>query len=180
MNRFRQSLSTELFMLSNHGSTGGIASVGSMGLNRKTVSFVMTDHDIQQRLASSLAQPAPPAHPRLDRGFLRNHFHHLRMSSHGDKKRRQDSSKQDPPEADCFSMTRQGSDALSDDDSQGDSLSAVLLANAQPLSRRSGSLDRPPSLQGSSLRTSVSATSKPLLDNANRVRPGEKYNDLAP
>ncbi len=53
-------------------------------------------------------------------------------------------------------------------------MSAVLLANAQPLSQRSGSLDRPPSLQRSSLRLSgVSTPSKPLLDNANEVQPGE-------
>ncbi len=53
-------------------------------------------------------------------------------------------------------------------------MSAVLLANAQPLSQRSGSLDRPPSLQRSSLRLSGSSTpSKPLLGNTNEVQPGE-------
>lgn len=53
-------------------------------------------------------------------------------------------------------------------------MSAVLLANAQPLSQRSGSLDRPPSLQRSSLRLSGSSTpSKPLLGNTDEVQPGE-------
>ncbi len=148
-------------------------SVGGKGMNRKTVSFVMTDPDVQQRLVNSLAQPAPPAQPRSDRGFIRNHFPHLRLSSHGEKKQRQGSNRS-VPESDGFSLTQQDSGTLSgDDDSQGDSLSAVLLANAQPLSQRSGSLDRPPSLQRASLRPSVSATSKPLLDDANQVRQGE-------
>ena len=53
-------------------------------------------------------------------------------------------------------------------------MSAVLLANAQPLSQRSGSLDRPPSLQRSSLRLSGSSTpSKVLLDETHEVQPGE-------
>ena len=47
----------------------------------------------------------------------------------------------------------------------GDSLSAVLLANSQPLGQRLGSLDRPPALQKTSLGVLSSHASKALLDN---------------
>ena len=132
----------------------------------------MSDPDAQ-KLVNSLKQPAPPMQPRPERGFIRKH---LRLSSHGDRKQRRASASasQASTELDGFALTQQGSDTLTDDDSQGDSMSAVLLANAQPLSQRSGSLDRPPSLQRSSLRLSgVSTPSKPLLDNANEVQPGD-------
>ncbi len=137
----------------------------------------MSDPDAR-KLVNNLKQPAPPTQPRPERGFIRNHFPHLRLSSHGDRKQRRASASasasQAPTELDGFALTQQGSDTLTDDDSQGDSMSAVLLANAQPLSQRSGSLDRPPSLQRSSLRLSGSSTpSKPLLGNTNEVQPGE-------
>ena len=132
------------------------------------MSFVMTDPEVQRRLVKDLEQPTPPAHPRAERGFIRSHLPHLRRSSPGDKKQRQDvSSNQVAPEGESFNLSQQNSSvfASADDESQGDSLSAVLLANSQPLSHRSGSLDRPPSLQKASLRLSASYTSKPLLDN---------------
>ena len=141
---------------------------GSKGLNRKTVSFVITDLEVQQRLVEDLQQPAPPSKPRAERGFIRNHFPHLRRNSHGDKKQRQEaSSNQVVPEGESFDLSQQNSNSFAsgDDDLQGDSLSAVLLANSQPLSHRSGSLDRPPSLQKASLRLSASYSSKPLLAN---------------
>lgn len=132
----------------------------------------MSDPDAR-KLVNNLKQPAPPTQPRPERGFIRKH---LRLSSHGDRKQRRASASasQASTELDGFALTQQGSDTLTDDDSQGDSMSAVLLANAQPLSQRSGSLDRPPSLQRSSLRLSGSSTpSKPLLGNTNEVQPGE-------
>ena len=132
----------------------------------------MSDPDAQKRMIDSLKQPAPPAQPRSGRGFIRSHLPHLRLSSSDGRKQRRASAGQTPSEVEGFALTQQASDTLSDDD-VGDSLSAVLLANAQPLSQRSGSLDRPPSLQRSSLRPSLSVTSKPLLDNANHVQPGE-------
>lgn len=150
---------------------------GTKGLNRKTVSFVMSDPEARN-LVNSLKQPAPPTQPRPERGFIRNHFPHLRLSSHGDsrkQRRASASASQAPTELDGFALTQQASDTLTDDDSQGgDSMSAVLLANAQPLSQRSGSLDRPPSLQRSSLRLSSSSTpSKPLLGDTHEVPSGE-------
>lgn len=139
---------------------------GSKGLNRKTVSFVMTDSDVQQRLVRELKQPTPPARPRSERGFLRNHFPHLRLSSHGDKKQRQNSNpSQVAPEEESFSLAQQKSFASGDDDSTGDSLSSVLLANSQPLGNRLGSLDRPLALQKTSLGVLGSHASKALLDN---------------
>lgn len=144
---------------------------GSKGLNRKTVSFVMTDPDVQRTLVRELKQPMPPAQPRAERGFIRSHFPHLRLSSHGDKKKRQNSSPcQVAPDEESFSLAQQNSSTTTalgdqDDDSQGDSLSAVLLANSQPLGKRLGSLDRPPALQKTSLRVSISYASKALLDN---------------
>ena len=139
----------------------------------------MSDPQIQQRLVKDLGQPAPPAQPRSERGFIRSHLPHLRLGSNAGKRSRRASLNQEPVELEGFSITQQGSGNLSgtgDDDSQVDSLSAVLLANSQPLSRRSGSLDRHPSLQRSSLRPSVSlsAASRPLLDNANSVAQGAK------
>ena len=141
---------------------------GSKGLNRKTVSFVMKDPDVQQRLVRELKQPMPPAQPRAERGFIRNHFPHLRLSSQGDRKQRQNSSpSQVAPEEESFNLTQQTSSfASGDDDSMGDSLSAVLLANSQPLSQRLGSLDRPPALQKTSLGIRSSHASKAMLDNA--------------
>ena len=139
---------------------------GSKGLNRKTVSFVMTDADVQQCLVRELKQPTPPARPRSERGFIRNHFPHLRLSSHGDKKQRQHSHpSQVAPEEESFSLAQQNSFASGDDDSTGDSLSAVLLANSQPLGKRLGSLDRPLALQKTSLGVLGSHASKALLDN---------------
>lgn len=140
---------------------------GSKGLNRKTVSFVMKDPDVQQRLVRELKQPMPPAQPRAERGFIRSHFPHLRLSSQGDKKQRQNSSpSQVTPEEESFNLTQQTSSfASGDDDSMGDSLSAVLLANSQPLSKRLGSLDRPPALQKTSLGVLSSHASRALLDN---------------
>lgn len=137
-------------------------------MNRKTVSFVITDPEVQQRLVQDLEQPAPPSKPHAERGFIRNHFPHLRRQSHGEKKQRQEASaNQVAPERESFDLSQQNSNSFAsgDDDSQGDSLSAVLLANSQPLSQRSGSLDRPPSLQKASLRLSASYSSKPLLAN---------------
>lgn len=148
------------------------ACAGTRRLNRKTVSFVMSDPNAQKSMIESLKQPAPPAQPRTGRGFIRSHLPHLRLSSSDGRKLRRASAGQTPSEVEGFALTQQGSDTLSDDD-VGDSLSAVLLANAQPLSQRSGSLDRPPSLQRSSLQPSLSVTSKPLLDNANPVQSGE-------
>jgi len=135
----------------------------------------MSDADAR-KLVNSLKQPVSPTQPRPERGFIRNHFPHLRLSSHGDRKQRRASASasQAPTEVDGFALTQQTSDTLTDEDSLGDSMSAVLLANAQPLSQRSGSLDRPPSLQRSSLRLSGSSTpSKPLLDDTHEVQPGE-------
>ena len=141
---------------------------GKKGLNRKNVSFVMKDSDVQQRLVRELKQPTPPAQPRAERGFIRSHFPHLRLTSHGDKKQRQNSSlSQVAPEEESFNLTQQTSSfASGDDDVTGDSLSAVLLANSQPLGKRLGSLDRPPALQKTSLGVLSSHASKSLLDNA--------------
>ena len=149
---------------------------GSKGLNRKTVSFVMTDSDVQQRLVRELKQPTPPARPRSERGFIRNHFPHLRLSSHGDKKQRQNSNPSQVALQESFSLAQQNSFASGDDDSTGDSLSAVLLANSQPLCKRLGSLDRPLALQKTSLGVLGSHASKALLDNGGSMSSGPSGN----
>ena len=156
---------------------------GSKCLNRKTVSFLITDPDAQQSLVRELKQPEPPVQPRAERGFMRSHFPHLRLSSHGEKKQRKDSSSSQvapspvAPDGDSFNLSHQNSStcaSVDDDSSQGDSLSSVLLANVQPLSHRLGSLDRPAALQKTSLKMSSCYASKGLLDN------GGDISDLGP
>ena len=103
----------------------------------------MSDPEAQQRLVKDLSssQPAPPAQPRSERGFIRSHLPHLRLGSHNDRKHRRASLNQEAAEIEGFSITQQGSENMSgtgDDDAQVDSLSAELLANSHPLSRRSG------------------------------------------
>lgn len=151
---------------------------GNKGLNRKTVSFLIKDADVHQCLVRELKQPPPPVQPRAERGFIRSHLPHLRLSNQGEKKQRKDSSSsQVAPDVESFNLSHQNSStcaSVDDDSSQGDSLSSVLLANAQPLSHRLGSLDRPAALQRTSFRILSRYASKGLLDN------GDGMSDLGP
>lgn len=147
---------------------------GSKGLNRKTVSFLMTDSDAHRYLVRELKQPVPPVQPRAERGFIRSHFPHLRLGSQGDKKQRKDSISMHvaSPGSASFNLSHENSSTCAsegDDSPNGDSLSSVLLANAQPLSHRLGSLDRPAALQNTSLRMSSRYASRGLLDNGGGI-----------
>lgn len=162
---------------------------GSKGLNRKTVSFLMTDPDAHRCLVRELKQPVPPVQPRAERGFIRSHFPHLRLSSHGEKEQRKDSSSSQvgSPDSESFNLSHQNSSTCAsadDDSSHGDSLSSVLLANAQPLSHRLGSLDRPAALQKTSLKMSSRYASRGLLDNGSGISdfgpPGDPHYYVQP
>lgn len=149
--------------------------------NAKTVSFVMTDPEACRQPAANAAQPvppepAPPSPPSQPRaGFLRNHLQQFRTSytgSHGEKEISPSSS----TNTDTNTVSSHHSmherpehqNRLTQDSEyeQESSLSAVLLANAQPMGRPCGSLDRLPAVQRSSLCLQASPASRSLLDNA--------------
>ncbi|KAL3161919.1 hypothetical protein ABBQ38_009004 [Trebouxia sp. C0009 RCD-2024] len=160
--------------LSQQSETPAMAHPRSKGLNRKTVSFLMTDSDAHRYLVRELKQPVPPVQPRAERGFIRSHFPHLRLGSQGDKKQRKDSISMHvaSPGSASFNLSHENSSTCAsegDDSPNGDSLSSVLLANAQPLSHRLGSLDRPAALQNTSLRMSSRYASRGLLDNGGGI-----------
>lgn len=151
---------------------------GTKGLlsKGKTVSFVLSDPEAQKQLAIAAqsvppqpAPPSPPSHPRA--GFLRTHLQHFRTSSHGDKQISPTGSTNTDTNSSHLSHVSAHHDDDNDTETEGlgDSLSAVLLANAQPMGRRTGSLDSHPSLQRTSLRLQESAKSRSLLDNGSEM-----------
>ena len=163
-----------LTCICNFAGTKGLLNKG------KTVSFVMNDPEARRQLAAIAAQslppqPAPPSPPSQPRaGFLRSHLQHFRASSHGDKQLSPSgSTNTDSSHLSHVSGQDQQEDANDGESEQGleeHSLSAVLLANAQPMGRRSGSLDRLQAVQRTSLRLpQESAKSRSLLDNGSAI-----------
>ena len=148
------------------------------------MSFVVTNPELQKQIAASAEQsvppqPAPPSPPSQPRaGFLRTHLQHFRTSLNGDKQTSPTGSTNTNTSSSHLShVSAHENPAADDDEDDGaasvagleDSLSAVLLANAQPMGRRSGSLDRHLSVQRTSLRLQQSAPSRSLLDNGSAV-----------